>query len=68
MVAHQASLFMGFPRQKYWSWLPFPPSGDLLDPGIEGTSPALMGGFFKTEPPGKHLKVKIYMYILNRGL
>ena len=59
---------VGFFRQEYWSWLPFPPSGDLLDPGIEGTSPALIGGFFKTEPPGKHLKVKIYMYILNRGL
>ena len=24
MVAHQAPLFMGYPRQKYWSGLPFP--------------------------------------------
>ena len=55
-VAHQASLFMAFPRQEYWIGLPFPPSGDLPDPGIEYrslTSPALAGGFFTTEPPGK---------------
>ena len=31
---------MGFPRQEYWSGLPFPPSGDLPDPGIEPVSPA----------------------------
>ena len=27
--------------QEYWSELPFPPPGDLLDPGIESASPAL---------------------------
>ena len=31
-VAHQAALSMGFPRQEYWSGLPCPPSGDILDP------------------------------------
>ena len=31
---------MGFPRQEYWSGLPFPPPGDLPDPGIELMSPA----------------------------
>ena len=31
-----------------------PSSGDLADPGIEPTSPALAGGFFTTEPLGKH--------------
>jgi len=36
---------MGFPRQEYWSGLPFPSPGDLSDPGIESTSPALAGGF-----------------------
>ena len=30
-IAHQAALSMGFPRQEYWSGLPCPPSGDLLD-------------------------------------
>ena len=36
---------MGFSRQEYWSGLPFPPPGDLPDPGIEPVSPALAGGF-----------------------
>ena len=37
---------MGFPRQEYWSGLPFPSLGDLSDSGIKPTSPALAGGFF----------------------
>ena len=40
-VARQAPLSMGFPRQEYWSGLPSPPPGDLLDPGIE---PAFRAG------------------------
>jgi len=32
---------MGFTRQEYWSRLPCLPSGDLPNPGIEPTSPAL---------------------------
>ena len=52
-VAHQAPPSMGFPRQGYWSVLPFPSPGDLPDPGIELESSALAGGFFTTEPPGK---------------
>ena len=39
-VARQAPLSLEFPRQEYWSWLPFPPPGDLPDPGIELGSPA----------------------------
>ena len=46
---------MAFPKQEYRSGLPFPSSGDLPDPGIEPGSPALAGGFFTTEPPGKPL-------------
>ena len=38
-VAHQAPLPMGFPRKEYWSGLPFPPPGDLSDPGMEPVSP-----------------------------
>jgi len=34
VVAHWALLSMGFPRQEYWSGLPFPSPEDLLDPGI----------------------------------
>ena len=55
-VTHQAPLSMGFPDQEYWSGLPFPSPGDLPDPGMEPTSPALTGGFFTTEPPGKPRK------------
>jgi len=50
-VAHQAPLSMEFPRQEYWSGLPFPSPGDLPDPGIELVFPALAGGIFTTEPP-----------------
>ena len=55
-VARQAPLSMGFPRQAYWSGLPFPSPEDLAHPGIEPqslVSPALAGGFFTTKPPGK---------------
>ena len=48
---------MGFSRQEYWSGLLCPPPGNLSDPGIEPTSPALAGGFFTTEPPGKPLSL-----------
>ena len=41
-VTHQAPLYMGFTSQKYWSGLPFPPPGDLPNPGIKPTSPALV--------------------------
>ena len=40
-VASQAPLSMGFFRQEYWSGLPFPPPGDLPDPGIEPSFPRL---------------------------
>ena len=46
---------MGFARKEYWSGLPFPSSGCVSDPGTEPASPALTGGFFTTEPPGKPL-------------
>ena len=38
-MAHQAPLPMEFSRQEYWSELPFPSPGDLLDPGIKPKSP-----------------------------
>jgi len=52
-VAHQAHLFTGFSRQEYWSGLPFPPPGNLADPGVEPMSPALAGRFITSGPPGK---------------
>ena len=61
-VARQAPLFMGFSRQEYWSGLPFPSPGDLLnpgtilEPGIEPGSPALQAYSLLFEPPGKTQK------------
>ena len=55
-VAHQAPLPVEFPRQEYWSGLPFPSPGDLYKSGIEPVSlasPALAGRLFTTEPQGK---------------
>ena len=55
-VAFQAPLFMGFPGQEYWSGLPYPPSRDLPDPGIEPmspVSPALQVDSLLAEPYAK---------------
>ena len=57
-VAYQAPLSMVFSRQEYWSGLPFPSPGDLPQPGIKPSSPALASGFFTTEPPGKPIIVR----------
>ena len=52
-IACHPPLSMGFSRQEYWNGLPFPPPGNLPNPGIESTSPTLADRFFTTEPPGK---------------
>ena len=55
-VACQTPLSMGFSRQEYWSGLPFPTPGDLLDPGIESLSlvyPAFEGRLFTIVLPGE---------------
>ena len=52
----QVPLSMEYISQEYWIGLPFPSPGDLPDPGIKPASPvspALAGGFFTAEPPGK---------------
>jgi len=54
MDTHQAPLSIGFPRQEYWSGLPFLLPGDFPNPGIEPASPATpaqAGGFFTTGSP-----------------
>ena len=54
--AHQAPQSMEFSRQEIQAWVAISYSGDLPDPGIEPTfpvSPAVVSGFFTTEPPGK---------------
>ena len=47
---------MGFAwKNSGMNGLPFPPPGDLPDPGIKPSSPALAGGFLTPEPPGRPL-------------
>ena len=45
-----------FPRQEYWSGLPCPPPGDLLDPGIEPTPPAVQADSLPLSHRGGPLK------------
>ena len=52
-VARQVPLSMEFPRQQYWSGLPFPSPGDLPNPGIEPESPALQADSLLPELPEK---------------
>ena len=55
-AAHQAPLSVEFSKQEYWSWVPFPPPGDLPNPGMEPTSPVspvLQTDSSPTEQSGK---------------
>ena len=52
IVAYQAPLSTVFSRQDYWSGLPFPPPGDLPNPGIKPWSPTLQADSLLSEPPG----------------
>ena len=54
-VACQAPPSMEFSRQEYWSDLPFPSPGDLLNSEIEHRSPSLQADSLQSEPPGKPL-------------
>ena len=53
MDCSQVPLSLEFSRQEYWSGLLFPPSGDLLNPGIEPRSCALQADSLPAELPGK---------------
>ena len=64
-IACQAPLSMGFPRQIYWSGLPFPFLGDLRDPEIEPESPALQADSLLSEPPGKPTNRMLYVNCIS---
>ena len=70
-IAHRAPLSMWFPRQEYWSELPFPSPRVLPYPGFESIFCALAGGFLTTEPRGKSYNriccsvAKSYMTLCN---
>ena len=66
-LSHQAPLSVGLSKQECWSGLPFPPPGDLPDPGtdlVSLVSPALKTDSLPTAPPGKpmntHYKERVY--------
>ena len=71
-------LSMGFPRQEYWSGLPFPSPENFPNSRIEPESPALQVDSLLTEPPGKpilrhkcasinHVCSTRIIFILNKG-
>ena len=66
-AARQAPLSMRFSRQEHWSGLPFPPPGDLSNPGLLHCKPIF---FLPSEPPGKpkiYMHVDLYMCIFFKG-
>ena len=52
--SRQTPLSLGLFRQEYWSGLPYPPPGDLPDPGMESKSPVscIAGGLWTTDHQG----------------
>ena len=61
-IACHFPLYMGFPRQEYWSGLPFPSPGNLPNAGIEPGSPALQADSLPAEPLGKFQKSTLNIY------
>ena len=57
IVTCHAPLSTGFPRQKYWSGLPFHFPGDLPDPGIKSTTPALVDSLPLSHLGGLGIKI-----------
>ena len=64
-VACQVPLSMEFFRHEYLSGLPFPPPGDLPNPGIQPRPPALalQVDSLPSEPSGKPIWMHVYIYI-----
>ena len=55
-VAHQAPLYMGFPRQEHWNVLPFPSLGNLHEAGIKLRTPVSHADSLPSELPGQPAK------------
>ena len=64
-VAHQVSLHMELSRQEQWNGLPFPPPGDLPNPGIEPGSPVSQADSLLPEPTEKPPNSEWFDYILS---
>ena len=70
-IALESPLSMGFPRQEYWSGLPFPPLGDLPNPAIKPVSPvspALQVDSLHPEPSGRCIVKAVTDQIRRRRL
>ena len=67
-AAGQAPLYMGFPRQEYWSGLPCPPPRDLPNPGIESRFPTFQADSLLSEPPEKPKNTGIGCHALLQGI
>ena len=68
IVACQAPLSMGFPRQKYWSGLPFPSPKQISDPGIEPMFPAWLTDSLPLSHQRNPLRCYyFYICMLNRS-
>ena len=68
IVAHQAPLSTGFPRQEYWSGLPLPCPGDLPHPGIKPTSPALQADSLPLSHHNESPTMKLHLHIVKLNL
>ena len=75
ILAHQILLSMEFYKQEHWSGLPFLSPGDLPNPVIELSTPALQADSLWTEPPAKpflcrrNIKIKdkeIFIFSVSR--
>ena len=66
-AACQAPLFMGLSRQEYWSGLPFPPPGDVPDPGFELTSLAWQADSLPLNSQGSLHLSPTWAMILGQG-
>ena len=58
---------MGFPRKEYWNGMPFPPLGDLPNPGIELGSPALACEFFYLLASREALSKEVDAYLYQKS-
>ena len=59
--SHQAPLSLESSRQEYWRVWPFPSPGDLSDPGIEPSSPALQAESSRSEPSTETLGFQMHV-------
>ena len=64
-VTHQAPLSLGFPRQEYWSWLPFPSPGYLPDTGFEPMSAAWQADSLPGKPVSRSIRKTKNIQTLN---